>query len=213
MHNKYGVTNKCGKKVFPLYLVMLTLFFYAVPMHSQIKPNMEVFYNLVDSASINVSKNTPATKKNVKLDLGTGDIYTVFNNRIIGSLQNAGKIVMPGGKYDTSATEVSFKIDKTTVNYGELFQQKLFGDFYAQREISLSGNYLLFLPGVSSHSFSFSYTDTVNINEIKNLENNAFPFTQGRIPSEPLFASIYEPVIVIGAAALTVILFFTIRSK
>jgi hypothetical protein len=182
-------------------------------LQCQTKTNLEVFYSLVDSAARNAANNIPANKKDVKPDLNSGNMLSIFNNQILESFQKSGKNVLTGSKYDTTVTELSFKIDRATVNYGTLFQQKLFGDFYTQREVSLSGNYLLFLPGISSYNFNYTYTDTVNIDEIKNIENNAFPFTQNKLPPEPLFASIYEPVIAVGAAAITVILFFTIRSK
>jgi hypothetical protein len=174
---------------------------------------LEIFYNLADSAAVNASKNIPQNKNNVKIDLSTGSAYSVFNNRVMESFQKTGKTVSNASKSDSSVSEISFIIDKTNVSYGELFQQKLFGDYYTEREITLSGNYLLFSPGISTHNFSYSYIDTVNISEIKSIENNALPFTQAKIPSEPLFSSIYEPVIAVGAAAVTVILFFTIRSK
>lgn len=213
MH-KNPIGTKTGK-YFPVFrfVICLVLFFYPVFLQCQTKPNLEIFYSLVDSAARNADINIPANKKDVKPDLNSGNMFSVFNNQVLESFQKSGKNVLTGSKYDTTVTELSFKIDKATVNYGDLFQQKLFGDFYTRREVSLSGNYLLFLPGISSHNFSYTYTDTVNINEIRNIENNAFPFTQNKLPPEPLFASIYEPVIAIGAAAITVILFFTIRSK
>jgi hypothetical protein len=211
-NNRKGI-NTGGNFISLRAIFFLSLLFYSVQLQSQTKTNLEVFYNLVDSAAVNAAKYIPQNEKNVKLDLGAGNIYSIFNNRIMESFQKAGKNVLTEPRNDTTVSDVSFRIDKTTVNYGELFQEKLFGDFYAHREISLSGNYLLFLPGISSHNFNYSYTDTININEVKNIENIAFPFTQGKIPPEPFLSSIYEPVIAVGAAALTVILFFTIRSK
>lgn len=213
MHKNPGSIHTGKNIIFSQSIFFLTLLFYSVQLQCQTKPNLEIFYSLADSAALNAAKNIPPNKKNVKLGLNAGNIYSVFNNRIMESFQRAGKNVLAEPKYDSAVSEVNFNIDKTNVNYGELFQEKLFGDFYAQREISLSGNYLLFSPEPGIHNFSYSYKDTVNINEIKNIENNAFPFTQGKIPTEPLFSSIYEPVIAVGAAAITVILFFTIRSK
>ena len=84
---------------------------------------------------------------------------------------------------------------------------------YTNRNVTLSGNYSVNQPEVSVRNFRYSYSDTVNANMIKKIENPAFPFTQASIPAEPFFSSIYEPVIAVGAAALTVILFFTVRSK
>jgi hypothetical protein len=188
------------------------LFVNAAKIQSQTKSNLEIFYKMADSAAISAAQNIPLNKNDVKVDLGTGTIFSVFNNQIIASFQKSGKNILSGPKNDSSSSEISFIIDKANVNYSELFQEKLFGDFYTQRQIAVSGNYVI-LPGIVSHNFSYSYRDTVNTDEIKNIENNALSFTQGKVPAEPLFSSIYEPIIVTGAAALTVILFFTIRSK
>jgi len=192
---------------------LLIIIFYPAYLQSQSIPNLEIFYRLSDSAAVNASKNIPAYKKSVKLDLNSGNTLSILNNQVLESFHNSGKNIINSSPNDTSAAEISFRIDKAVVDYGDLFQQKLFGDFYTERKITLSGNYILFLPGFSSHNFNYTYSDTVNANDIKNIENNAFPFTQSKLPSEPLFASIYEPVIAVGAAAITVILFFTIRSK
>jgi hypothetical protein len=214
MHNYSKGISAGRKSCFLRPALFLMLIFYSIPVQCQSIPNLEIFYKLADSIAINTSKNIPQNKKEVKLDLGTGSAYSIFNNRIIEGFQNSGKKVVPGPKYDSMTTaEVSIIIDGSNVNYAELFQEKLFGGFFAKREITLSGNYIIFSPGVMSHNFNYSSTDTVNLNEVRNLENNALPFTQGKIPPEPLFSSIYEPVIAVGAAALTVILFFTIRSK
>lgn len=51
------------------------------------------------------------------------------------------------------------------------------------------------------------------VSDVKNLENISYPFTQAQLPAEPFLASVYEPVIAVGVTAITVILFFTVRSK
>ncbi|MGA7721968.1 MAG: hypothetical protein WCA84_12440 [Ignavibacteriaceae bacterium] len=213
MQNNSKESNIRFQFTFICYIFILTLLLYSLELHSQTKSNLEIFYTLADSAAINAVKNIPADETNVKLDFGTGNIYSIFNNKLMESFQKAGKTVLNGPKYDSTAINVSFRIDKTNIGYGELFQKNLFGDFYTERQINISGNYILFFKGMISHNFQFSYSDTVNVTEIKNIENIAFPFTQGKIPTEPLLTSIYEPVIGLGAAALTVILFFTVRSK
>ena len=213
MQNNHKGSNIRFYSTFIRFICILPLLIYSLELHSQTKSNLEIFYTLADSAALNAVKNIPSNESNVKLDFGTGNIYSIFNNKLMESFQKAGKIVLNGPKYDSTGTNVSLRIDKTSVSYGELFQKNLFGDFYNERKITISGNYLLFFKGMSSHNFEFSYSDTVNTNEIKNIENIAFPYTQGKIPPEPLLTSIYEPVIGLGAAALTVILFFTVRSK
>jgi len=194
-------------------VILLLIIFYPAYLQCQSIPNLEIFYRLSDSAAVDAAKNIPAYKKDIKPDLNSGNVLSILNNQVLESLHNSGKNIISSSQKDTSSLEISFRIDNATVNYSDFFQQKLFGDFYTERKITLSGNYILLLPGFSSHNFSYKYSDTVNVNDIKNIENNAFPFTQGKLPAEPLFASIYEPVIAVGAAAVTVILFFTIRSK
>lgn len=206
------INYKISWKTFPL-IILLVLCNYSLCLYGQTKTNLDICYTLVDSAAQNTARNIPADKVDVKLDLGSGSIYSVFNNRIIESMKKEGKNILPVVKNENPHAEVSFIVDRTSVNYSDLFQQNIFGDFYTKREISLSGSYIVISPSNKLQNFSYSYSDTVNVNDIKSLENNALPFTQGKVPTEPLFSSIYEPVIAIGAAALTVILFFTIRSK
>jgi hypothetical protein len=213
MQNKHRGIYSGGNFIFLPCIFFLFLLLFSKELQSQTQSNLEIFYNLADSAAYNAAKNIPKNDTTVKLDLGTGSIYSIFNNRIMESFQKAGKFILSGLKYDSIGANVILRIDKTNINYGEAFQKRLFGDFYAQREISISGNYILFSPVLSPHNFNYTYTDTVNIDDIKKIENLGFPFTGGKSPAEPLLASIYEPVIAIGAAALTVILFFTIRSK
>jgi hypothetical protein len=215
------------KTLLVLFLCNNTAFLFC-----QTKSNLEIFYTLIDSSTENLIQNIPAGEKKIKIILNTGNEYSVFNNRVSESINNNGINVVKssytnpnlpaeqvgpptpkGASEQPQIPEVNYTLEGTKTNYGEYFQNRLFGDFYTQREITLSGNYLLFLPVMSVHHFSYTFRDTINVDEIKNVENVSFPFTQGKQPAEPFFSSVYEPIIGIGAAALTVILFFTVRSK
>ena len=61
--------------------------------------------------------------------------------------------------------------------------------------------------------FSLSEEDRVPFSDIVKIENRALPFTQGRIPDEPLFSSLLEPIIAIGTTVVTVFLLFSVRSN
>ena len=61
--------------------------------------------------------------------------------------------------------------------------------------------------------FNLSTKDTINVEDVEIIEDRSYPFTQGELPAEPFFSSILEPVVAISAAAVTVILFFSVRSK
>ena len=84
-----------------------------------------------------------------------------------------------------------------------------------EREAALSGSYILKEDEkmIKSGMFNFSKIDTVKYDDINSLENQGIPFTTAEVPPEPFFSSLLEPAIAIGAAALTIYLFFNVRSK
>lgn len=190
-----------------------SIYCQSVSEDSQTKTNLEIFYKLADSAANNALQNIPKTQKNITLDLNLGNAYTILGNQVFEMFHSSGKNIVKGLKKDSALVTLNFVIDQAKVTYGELFRKRLFGDFYTSRKLLLSGNYVLYSPELSVHNFNYSFSDTVDANTIKELENVSFPFTQGQLPAEPLFSSMYEPVIAVGVAALTVILFFTVRSK
>jgi hypothetical protein len=175
---------------------------------SQTKTNLEVFYSLVDSSVARfITINIPPSK--IKAEMNSGDVYAVFNNQLLGDL-NAKGITTLNNKND-SLPVFSYSIEKSFTNYTNIFRDGFLGAFLVQREISLKGNYLY--SGSGKQEFEFSSNDTVRVDDIKNLENVSYKFTNGTIPPEPFFTGLFEPVAALGTAAAAVILFFTVRSK
>lgn len=199
--HKNGVIKKSLR-----FLFLISLF--QIQSYSQTISNLDVFYNLVDSASGYLLKDL-ADIKTVKLTLNLGNDYSIFANQIRGKLvRNQIRVT----NSDSNATEVNFVLDNAFVEYTEPEKNGIFGDFFTERTIRLSGNY--FISGKSQiNKFNLVDKDTVNIEDIEILENRSYPFTQGELPTEPFFYSIWEPVAAISAAAITVILFFSVRSK
>ena len=175
---------------------------------SQSKTNLEVFYSLVDLsvAQFIYSSNPPAK---IKVEMNNGDVYSIFNNRILGNLKSKG--IVPANDMRDSLLLFSYTVEKPLTQYTEIFRDGLFGSFFVQREISLKGNY--FYSGSGKKEFYFSYSDSVKVDDIKNLENISFKFTNAALPPEPFFTGLFEPVVALGTAAAAVILFFTVRSR
>ena len=61
----------------------------------------------------------------------------------------------------------------------------------------------------------YLYSDTLKEVDINSIENDAIPISKGKKESKELnlFDKIIEPVIIVATSALTIILFFTVRSK
>lgn len=197
-------------------LAALSLVFCLVMPHelfSQSSTNLEVFYKLADSSVVKVLSALPKEDSEVRLRLSLTEGYSVFRNRIIQDLRQGGKNVLLAG--DSLAPSVDLTIDMAKAVYSDLFRQGLFGSYKGERTLTLSGSYVLASKGVvrKADNFTFTARDTVLYDEMKQLEDPSIPFTRGNIPSEPLFSTLWEPVVALGTAAVAVYLFFTVRSK
>ena len=195
--------------------ILLRLLFFVLIIQSnllsQAKNNLEIFYGLVDSATVGLIKDLGDIKK-VNLELNFGTDYSVFANQVRGKLMRNG-VQLIGDKNDEPGfVRVNLVIDNSFTVYSEPSKDNIFGDFYTERRLGLSGNYY-----ISNQSriidFTFTSVDTINVNDVDKVENRSFPFTGGELPPEPFFSSILEPLVAVGAAAIGVLLFFSVRSK
>jgi hypothetical protein len=188
------------------HLLFSTLFIGI--LFPQNKTNLEIFYSLTDSSVAQfVFFSKPPAK--IKVEMNNGDVYSIFNNQLLGNLKAKG--IDPVFEKNDSIPVFSYTIEKPLTQYTHIFRDGFLGPFLVNREISLKGNY--FYSGSGKKEFSFIYTDTVKVDDIKNLENISFKFTNGTLPPEPFFTGIFEPVVALGTAAAAVILFFTVRSR
>lgn len=202
--HKDGVIKKSLR-----FLFFLSLF--QIQSYSQTISNLDVFYNLVDSASGYLFRDLTDVKK-VNLEMNFGTDYSIFANQVRGKLIKNG-IQLIGNNVDSlDVVRVNFVLDNALVEYSEPEKNGIFGEFLTERKIELSGNY--FISGKSQiNDFNLVEKDTINVEDVEKIENRSYPFTQGELPPEPFFSGLLEPIVAISAAAVTVILFFTVRSK
>jgi len=185
-------------RVFVLFL-LITPFYY-----SQVKTNMQVFYNLADSVSQQLISALPVQNDKINLKLNLGSEYSVFNNRFIAHFYQQGR------KIDSSGTEVNLTVDNAFVVYSDMFRDGWFGDYEVRRIVTLHGSYFISNKGVTD--FTVTAADTIPFDEINNAESMSYQFTHAEVPAEPFFSGLFEPIAAISAAAAAIILFFTVRS-
>ena len=203
-----GAKVKSLRFLFLIVLSQTVVFSQSVP--SSIS-NLDQFYSLVDSAS-NLLVRDLGNAKKVKLELDLGIDYSIFSNQIRGKLLRNDIEIVTENSSNENVVNVNFIIDDSFVGYNEPERDGLFGDFFTERTLKLSGNYFLSnrTPLVE---FNLTKKDTINVEDVEKFENRSYPFTQGDLPPEPFFSSLLEPIVAIGAVAVTVILFFSVRSK
>ena len=199
-----GVIKKALRFLFVFLLIQTSIY-------SQTISNLDQFYTLIDSASSLLLIDLGDAKK-VNLELNFGTDYSVFANQVRGKLLRNGVQLVGDNSDEQNFVRVNFVVDNSFVGYTEPEKDGFFGNFLTERTIELSGNY--FISNQSQvNDFKLTTKDTINVEDVEYVENRSYPFTQGELPPEPFFSSILEPIVAIGAAAVIIILFFSVRSK
>jgi len=194
-------------------LFTLSYFFLAAQLSAQPRTNLEVINSLIGSSAQEIAGEINSKSVEFFIDNKSPDEFSFLNEQLISGLtKNDIKI-----NVDTISTnnKIIYSLSDAGVFYSDIFRSGLFGEYLIERKFKLSGSYIIEKNGSVTNSESFNLTkiDTINYDFINIIETPSLTFTQGNIPSEPFFPSIIEPLIAIAAVAITVILFFTVRSK
>jgi hypothetical protein len=193
--------------------ILILLILLPLQVHSQTKTNLDVLYSLSDSLVKKICAELPMDVKKISAKLNLGEVYSVFSNRIKDKFIREGKILSESSSSELNLPEINIVFENAGVKYDEIERDGWFGDYLAPRTLFIRGNYLCSWAETGLENFYIAEEDTIKVDEINSLENNSFPFTKGNIPPEPFLSSLLEPVIAIGVAAISIILFFTVRSK
>ena len=192
---------------------LLVILFASLNLFSQTKTNLDVFYSLTDSLVDQINFEIPSSEKKILLTLNLGQSYSIFSNSIKERFRKSGKEILEQPTDELNIPNVNIVLEVAGVEYGEMYRDGWFGTHYIQRYSTIFGNYLHTLPAGSKKEFEITSVDTVQVEDLKYLENDSFPFTKGTIPSEPFLSGFAEPLIAIGTAAAVIVIFFTVRSE
>jgi hypothetical protein len=187
------------------YLILL--FTVVSSSYPQTKTNLEIFYSLADS-SINQFIASCNPSSTTKVQLKNGLSFSIFDNEILGKLKSAG---IESLDRKDSVPVFSYSIEDAMTQYTDIYRDGFLGPYMVNRVIHLSGNY--FYSGTGKKEFNFHYSDTIKVDDIKELENTSYSFTKGALPTEPFFTGLFEPVVALATTAAAVVLFFTVRSR
>ena len=166
---------------------------------------------MVDSSSASIISDLQAEKEGLSIKLLSDNSYFILTERLISSLVT--KKINVSSDSSKNLIDVRYIIDNAKVNYEDISREGIFGSYFVKRNLTLSGSFVIQGSKTFSKKFSYFYSDKIKLDSVKDIENSSFPFTHGELPTEPFFSSLVEPVIAVASAALTVILFFTVRSK
>ena len=194
----------------------LCFIFYSVVVFNfsplaQTKTNLEIFKELVDSSVSQIVSNENISS-DIFLAVNFSPSYQVLENQVYQSFSAQNKNIVNLNN-SSGTVPLSYSLENAKVEYGEIFRDRFLGDQYLERKISLAGSWRLSKETVMAYDFHYEKIDTVLFSEITDIENFAYPFTKGTIPTEPFLSNIFEPLVAVTTAAVVIALFFTIRSK
>ncbi|MBU0476209.1 MAG: hypothetical protein KKF62_18840 [Bacteroidetes bacterium] len=190
------------------------LFFFVLcqVLLAQTKTNLELINQLVDSSSSQIVENLTELNSKYQLNISSPKEFHELKHRILNSFAiNKIKIDLDSA----TANKINYSLSKVSVQYTDLFKDGLFGDYLLKRKIFLSGDYSIQKSSeiLAADIFNYTLTDTISYDKYSLAENNSLPFTKGNIPDAPFFPSILEPVVAITTVVVSVILFFSVRTK
>lgn len=180
---------------------------FCVNVIAQLKSNLEISEELVNKSVNDLQIEIDVEELRFKSNL-SGDFKILEN-----SFMNSVKKKYSSAVFVNDNFHFSYSISEIAVRYENSFQENLFGEYFCKRKITLQGSWFDSESNQPLKNFSIASTDTISIELIDEVENQSITFTKGENPATPIWSSIYEPVIIVGAAATAVYLFFTVRSK
>lgn len=209
---KFIITLLLKSKKMNFKIIILFFFLACSLLAAQSKTNLEMINGLIDSSAIQVSSSITNLDYMYNLNINSIEEYDDLNQTILTSL------VRKGVKLSLDSSEVNkinYSLTQVRVEYSDLFRDGLFGDYLLERNFILIGEYSIQNNSAVTDAdvFNYSVKDTISYDDFFFVENNSQPFTKGKVPDAPFFPSILEPVVAITTVVVSVILFFSVRSK
>ncbi len=194
-------------------------------MHGSTKTNLEVFQNIL----VKLSKDIAAQSKfeagdRVAVKIQPADESWLVEQSLTAALRELGVMVFadsfPKSDQPARATTPRYSLNAMVVNmqihYDTPFHDGIFGPEKVRRTAAVSLAYQSADEETkeirSSRTLLDDDVDTVSVGEISTLEQPALKSTHAILPDASALDRFMEPLIIVGATAVAVYLFFHVRS-
>lgn len=187
------------------WVIFLYFFLSNFALATELRTNKQIIDSLFDrfvtQAIFKIKNNLSNSYKVV----GQNE-FDYFNNKLTDILLENNIILN-----QNSITSLKLQINNLEIFYSE-------NSDFTEREILFNAQiFLIDKDGnISSlHEINTLYKDKIEKNKISYIENHNFNFTKGKNTQKnsSFFKEILEPVIIVSSAILTVVLFFSVRTK
>lgn len=180
-------------------------------IYSQAKTNLDLIYELLENSVLKTESLLNNRNFAFHFVYKSPESFSFLKTNLISYYLRNGITLKES---DSCDAKLEHTVKNIKVEYSNPFKDGFFGDLLVERTIYLDANLLLSdKTGINTFDLSNSIKDTVAIANIDQIENPNVEFTKATIPELPFFSNLLEPIIVVGTLIVTIVLFFTVRSK
>jgi hypothetical protein len=192
----------------------------SVPVLSQDKEastltNLQMIQSLAARiGDLAVSTIPLSSGKSVAVAVSPRESAWTIEQELIAAFRGRG--FNPVGSPGDSAVSAEFGVADARVTYQNLRRDGFFGQHVLDRHVKLTlrGKIVDRRSGelLSIREWTEERGDVVGFSQIESLETPGVPMTKGAVPPEGFFSGLAEPLVLLGAIAVAVVLLFSIRS-
>jgi len=182
-----------------------------------IRTNLEVFQTELSLLAAEVvQRSGDGLGESLFVTVRSSDTSWVARNTIVEALKKLNySVFLLSSAGEARGAAIDLGIVEMRVRYGDAFRESFLGTRKTERTISTTisanvrnaQNEVLFAGAISK-----AYKDTVNVSQVPELESPSIFFTHGELRGTEFLEEVLEPIIIVGASAVVVYLFFTVRS-
>jgi len=194
-----------------IILIITAFLVFQSPDIAQTKTNLDLVFDLINHSILKAENFLNQKNSTYNFVYTSPDSYSFLKSSVVNSYIDKGILL---NENDSLDTKLEHTIKNIRIEYSNPYKDGFFGDLLIERTIKIDANLIISdKSGIKTYDLNDSYKDTVEVASISSIENPAIPFTQSAIPELPIFSNLLEPIIVVGTLIVTIILFFTVRSK
>lgn len=194
-----------------IILIFVALLVFSLPLLSQTKTNLDLIYNLIDQSVLKAESIIKNKNITYSFLYKSPDSFSFLKSNVISSYVRNGISIKDS---DFSADKLEHIIKNIRVDYSNPFKDGFFGDLLMERTIYLEADLVLSdRTEIKTYDLNVAHKDTIEVESINKIENPEISFTRAPMPELPILSNLLEPIIVVGTLIVTIILFFTVRSK
>ena len=188
-------------------------------MHAQsagalLPTNLRIYQTLAASLGDSLAASIPpADSPRVNIHIAPADVAWFLQDDVERAFRERHWEVRAG---DSARYDAELGATAMSVRYTNLRRAGIFGPHFVDRTVTLAARTRLTdrrtAIVIALGERTASFTDTVAVSDVGNIEQASIPVTRGVLPAEDFFSGIAEPLVVVAAIAVAIFLLFTVRS-